>query len=228
MTRAALHLVVTVFDVRLLAAVDEVFTQFPVRIGRGSDNDVRLAARSVSRHHGVFTHQPGSLLQYTDLGSMDGTCVDGIKIEPREPVSLRDSNIIEISHYQLTFRLQRGRPRADRRITMPVPVSVVGPPAVSLWKTTLARSEAIQLVRAEHGPTDLLRRAAEVIELLAEMLVLFRRPGAGRPSMLRSSRAPDEITAYLLSPSGGERALRELRDMLTELFMAPAHTGAPS
>jgi len=87
---------------------------------------------------------------------------------------------------------------------------------------------ATQRVRAEHGPTDLLRRAAQVVELLAEMLVLFRRPTTSRPSMLWSSRAPDEITAYLLSPASGDRAMRELRDMLTDLFMAPAQTGVPS
>jgi len=227
MAREGLHLVITAFDIRQLRAVDEVFARFPVRIGRGSGNDVRLTARSVSRHHGVFTYQPGSMLQYTDLGSRHGTCVDGIRIEPMEPVSLRDCNIIEISHYQLTFRLQHGRPRADRPITAPLPV-LSGPPEVSLWKATLARSEAIRLVRAEHGPSDLLRRAAEVIELLAEMLVLFRRSTSSGRSMLWSSRAPDEITAYLLSPAGGERALRELRDMLTDLFMATAHIGAPS
>jgi hypothetical protein len=153
--------------------------------------------------------------------------VDGVRIEAGEPISLRDCNIVEISHYQLTFHLQHGRPRADRRITAPLPV-LAGPPGVSLWKATLARSEAIRLVRAEHGPSDLLRRAAEVIELLAEMLVLFRGSTSIGRSMLWSSKAPDEITAYLLSPAGGERALRELRDMLTELLMTPAHIGVPS
>jgi pSer/pThr/pTyr-binding forkhead associated (FHA) protein len=161
-----------------------------------------------------------------DLGSTHGTCVDGIKIEAMELVSLRDCNTIEIGPYQLTFHLQRGRPRADRRVTSPVAVPV-GPPAVSLWKTTLARSEAIRRVRSEHGPSDLLRRAAEVIELVAEMIVLFRRPATGSRSMLRSSKT-DEIAAYLLSPSGGEHALRELRDMLTELFIALATTGVTS
>lgn len=64
-------------------------------------------------------------------------------------------------------------------------------------------------------------RPRKVVELLAEMVVLFRLPTTDQRSILRSSRAPDEIAAYLLSPAGGERALRELRDVLTELFMRP-------
>jgi predicted component of type VI protein secretion system len=228
MARSALHLVVSVFDFRIGAAVEEVFTRFPVSVGRGSDNDLQLAAPSVSRRQGLFGHQAGSPLTYMDLGSANGTFVDGIQIEPMEPIPLRDSSVIAFGPYQLTFHLRHGRPREDRRATGPISVAPIGPAEVSLWKASLARSEAIRRIRAEHGPSDLLRRAAEVIELLAEMLVLFRPPATDQKSILRSSRAPDEIAAYLLSPAGGRHALRELRDVLTELFMVPQPTGAPT
>jgi predicted component of type VI protein secretion system len=227
MARADLHLVITVFDVRFLTAVEEVSTRFPVRVGRGSGNDVRLTAGTVSRDHGIFSLEPGSMLQYMDLGSTHGTYVDGIKIEPMELVSLRDSSTIEIGPYQLTFHLRHGPPRTDRRPTAPTALTV-GPPSVSLWKDTLAASEAMRRLRVEHTPTELLRHAAEVIELMAEVIVLFRRPPHDGATVLRSSRAPDQIVAHLLSPSGRHRSLRELRDVLTDLFMASAHTGAPS
>jgi hypothetical protein len=228
MAPPGIDLVITIFDVRLLTVVEEVLGAFPVRVGRGLGNEVHLPARSVSRNHGIFTYEPGSLLRYMDLGSTHGTSVDGIKIEPLELVSLRDSNTIEVGPYQLTFHLRRGRPVTDRRTTGPVSVAAAGPPTVSLWKASLAGSEAVQRVRAEHGPSELLRRAAEVIELVAEMIVLCRGEGRRRASPLRSATAPDEIVAYLLSPRDGDRALRELRDLLMDLFSAPPPTGVPA
>jgi hypothetical protein len=217
MARLDLHLVVTVFDSRKYSAVEEVFTKFPVSVGRAGGNNLRLDARSVSRQHGAFTYEPGSLLGYMDMDSRYGTHVDGVRIEPRTVVRLRDSTILSIGPYQLSFHLRRGCPRPQ--VTVPVTVPLLGPPEVSLWKESLARSEAIRRVRADHGPSDLLRRAAEVIEVLAESIVLFRRDIAMGRSFLRSTAAPDEVAAYLLSPANGERALRELRDVLTELFM---------
>jgi FHA domain len=226
MKRPPLHLVVAVCDLRALTTVEEVFTRFPVSVGRGGGNALRLDARAVSRHHGAFAHHQGAILQYMDLHSRNGTFIDGIQVEPDVLIPIRDSNVITINPYQLTFHLRHGRPRADRHVRTPIALAPVGPREVSLWKETLARSQAMRRVRGEHGPSDLLRRAAEVIELVAEVIVLFRRPKPGQRSVLRSSRAPDEIVAYLMSPAGGERSLRDLRDLLTELFTQPPPSGA--
>jgi hypothetical protein len=225
MARNPLQLVVTIHDRRTGSVMEKVLTRFPVSIGRGDANSIDLPAKTVSRHHGVFIHKDGSLLQYVDLGSRHGTAIEGILIEPTELVPLRDSDVITIAPYAITFHLRQGRPRPHRGVTAPISLTV-GPPAVTLWKETLAGSAAIRRLRAEHSPSDLLRRAAEALELIAEMIVLFRRPSAGEPSVLRSSRAPDQIVAHLLSPSTGVRALRELRDVLTELISNPLTPGA--
>jgi hypothetical protein len=228
MNRAGLHLVLTVCDQRTGDRVEKVFTHFPVRVGRGAGNDLRLKARSVSRQHGVFAHQRGALLQYMDLQSENGTFLDGIRIEPQILVRLRDSDVLLINPYRLTFYFRQGRPRPDRHVTEALPPLSAGPPSISLWKDTLARSEAVRLIRGRHSPSDLLRQAAEAIEVLAETIVLFRRPRPRDPSILRASKAPDEITAYLMSPSGGGQSLRELRDLLLEMFSQPPSSGARS
>ena len=219
------HLVVSVSDLRALTTVEEVFTRFPVSVGRGRGNALRLDARAVSRHHGAFAYHQGAILQYMDLHSRNGTFIDGIQVDPDVLIPIRDSNVITISPYQLTFHLRNGRPRADRHVTLPIALAPDGPRAVSLWKETLARGQAMLGVRREYGPSDLLRRAAEVIEVVAEVVVLFRRPKGGQLSVLRSSR-PDEIVAYLMSPASGERSLRDLRNLLTELFTHSPPSGA--
>jgi hypothetical protein len=221
MKRVSPYFVVALHDLRTLTTVEQTFTQFPVSIGRGGGNRLRLDARAVSRRHGVFAHREGSLVEYMDLGSKNGSFVDGIQIDANVPVPLRDSNVVTVNPFQITFHVLHGRPRADRRVTAPIELPPVGPPEVSLWKATLARSEAMRRVRSEHGPSDLLRRAAEVIELVAEMIVLFRPPRRSGGSVLRSSTAPDEIAAFLLSPASGARALHDLRDLLAELFTTP-------
>ena len=228
MKRIVLELVITVRDRRTDDQSERVFTRFPISVGRGIGNDLRLDVRTVSRQHGLFTRERGSLLQYMDLHSENGTFLDGVRIEPHVLVPLRDSNVLTLKPYQITFHLQHGRPRRDRHETAPLPLSQGGPPNVSLWKETLAQSKAMRLVRGQHSPTDLLCRSAEVIELLAEMIVLCRPPRSNDHSPLRSTKAPDELTAYLISPTSGQRALRELRDLLTEMFGEPPSFGAPS
>jgi transcriptional regulator with GAF, ATPase, and Fis domain len=51
-----------------------------VRIGSAPDNDVRLSDRSVSRHHALLEPGPSGLL-LRDLGSTNGTFVDGVRVK---------------------------------------------------------------------------------------------------------------------------------------------------
>jgi pSer/pThr/pTyr-binding forkhead associated (FHA) protein len=133
MKRASLHLVVAVYDLRTLTTVEQVFTRFPVSVGRGGGSALRLDARAVSRQHGAFALYRGSVLQYMDLHSKNGTFIDGIQVEPEALTPIRDSNIITINPYQLTFHLRHGRPRADRHVTTPIALAAVGPGEVRLF-----------------------------------------------------------------------------------------------
>jgi pSer/pThr/pTyr-binding forkhead associated (FHA) protein len=50
------------------------------RIGRGQDNDVVLLDDRASRHHGQVTMRQGTLV-YTDLGSTNGSWVNGAAVQ---------------------------------------------------------------------------------------------------------------------------------------------------
>jgi pSer/pThr/pTyr-binding forkhead associated (FHA) protein len=52
----------------------------PLTIGRSPDNVLVIEDRRVSRHHGRFQARRGTLV-YTDLGSTNGSRVNGIRVD---------------------------------------------------------------------------------------------------------------------------------------------------
>jgi len=52
----------------------------PLTVGRAADNDVVVASRQVSRHHGRFQNRHGALV-YADLASTNGTRVNGVRVD---------------------------------------------------------------------------------------------------------------------------------------------------
>ena len=52
----------------------------PLTIGRAQDNVLVLGDRRVSRHHGRLQARRGTLV-YTDLGSTNGSRVNGIRVD---------------------------------------------------------------------------------------------------------------------------------------------------
>ena len=215
--RPPLQLVVSVHDLRSRTTVEHVFSRFPVRVGRGTDSDIRLDATGVSRRHGMFRCRSGSLVRYVDLHSTNGSFVDGRRVEPAKPVSLRDSNAITIGPCQLTFYVRRAAPNDDD-LTSTLLQNPPGPPPISLGGDVLVVGDALGVVRSRYSTADLWTHALEVMEVLAEMIVLYRRPSPRTQSPLHAATAPDEIVAYLAAPEERRHRLRELRHVLTDLF----------
>jgi predicted component of type VI protein secretion system len=66
-----------------------------VTIGRGSDCEIALPERQVSRHHAQIERENGGYL-LRDLGSKNGTCVNGQEVRDR-PYCLKDGDEIQIA-----------------------------------------------------------------------------------------------------------------------------------
>lgn len=80
-----------------------VVMQIPVRtlrIGRALDNDLVLTDLMVSRHHSELRTTPGGRHEIADLGSHNGTYVNGVPVERQ---ILGPNDIVGIGH--ATFRL---------------------------------------------------------------------------------------------------------------------------
>jgi pSer/pThr/pTyr-binding forkhead associated (FHA) protein len=74
-----------------------------LRIGRGSENDLRLPDPKLSRNHVLISvAEEGYLLQ--DMGSRNGTFVNNNRVH--EPYLLRDGDAIRLGDVHLTFRLE--------------------------------------------------------------------------------------------------------------------------
>ena len=72
-----------------------VIDQPLVTIGRGSDCEIVLPERPVSRHHAQIERENGGYL-LRDLGSKNGTCVNGQEVRDR-PYCLKDGDEIQIA-----------------------------------------------------------------------------------------------------------------------------------
>jgi pSer/pThr/pTyr-binding forkhead associated (FHA) protein len=85
---------------REIAIVKEEFL-----FGRGSDCDLRLTSKSVSRHHCMIRFRAGEAT-LGDLGSANGTFVNGQRI--RSQVTLHDGDSIGLGDFSFTFTQSGG------------------------------------------------------------------------------------------------------------------------
>jgi len=78
-----------------------LFTGDGIRVGRAPEgNTVRLADRDVSRRHAHFLHSNGVVF-VEDLGSSNGTRVNGERVEGRRRI--REGDLIQIGEYDLAI-----------------------------------------------------------------------------------------------------------------------------
>jgi len=76
-----------------------------MRIGRRPDNDTVVADLGVSEHHAELRRTPAGRYSITDLGSHNGTYVNGTRVSQQE---ITEDDIIAIGH-AATFRLSAGQ-----------------------------------------------------------------------------------------------------------------------
>lgn len=79
-------------------------------IGRGGDSDIILDDTGVSRHHLELRSEEGGVVA-TDLGSTNGTFVDGERI--RTPVALHDRSLLTVGRTRMTVVLPAAPGAAD-------------------------------------------------------------------------------------------------------------------
>lgn len=90
-------------------------------VGRTADNDLVLVDSTVSGHHAVLTFAAGSL-SIEDLGSTNGTWIDGVRVEGQ--AALTDGADLRLGKAQFTVGLPTAAvaepPSADQTIAIPV------------------------------------------------------------------------------------------------------------
>lgn len=73
-----------------------------ITLGRSSKNDIVIKDKFVSKNHLIFLEDNDSYF-IEDLGSANGTFVNGVRIEPNNPVKLYDNDKIGVGFIQFIF-----------------------------------------------------------------------------------------------------------------------------
>ena len=105
-------------------------------IGRAEDADVQIPHPRVSRHHASLVPTPGGLM-FMDLGSANGSRVNGREIEPRVPVAVRAGDVLALAECEIRIGDAAGGtgPAAGGGATRIAPVA---PPATGPHATVMA------------------------------------------------------------------------------------------
>ena len=109
--------------------------------GRSTGANLRIDHPSISRQHFAIALINGKWT-LSDLGSRHGTMINGTKLEPRQPVSLRNGDRIGVIHWSL---------RVDLGDQMPEPTTIVHdvgvePSAVQVMKSAPVRSDSQRML----------------------------------------------------------------------------------
>ena len=75
-----------------------------IDIGRAADNDLVLASSLVSAHHLRLAVGPKASLTAMDLGSLNGTLVNGHPLSARSPSMMQFGDLLQVGEFQLSVR----------------------------------------------------------------------------------------------------------------------------
>ena len=161
-------------------------------IGRGADCDLRLRLSAVSRRHAVV-HWDGEEATITDLGSTNGTILNGEQLAPHRPYALQAGDRLELAGAGGRLEV-----RPSSRTTMAAVIPDAQAPEPGPAPTALPQPQANPYVgpRAFQRGERLYGREYEVAELLdliiAERIVLLYSPsGAGKTSLIQAALIPE-------------------------------------
>jgi len=206
-----------------------------LRIGRGPDNDLALQHRGVSRNH-VELHVTADGILVTDLGSVNGTFIDGERLLSHQPTRLELGQELRVGPFVLAPRrspsdqpdgamptpLER-EPRPPRRDTEWVPPPTVERrPSLPVPAPNAQRSRYLNYLPAIFSDNDFLGRYLLVFESIWEPMEqrqdhieMYLSPATCPGSFLPWLASWFDLT---VSPHWPERHVRELVQQAMDLY----------
>ena len=206
-----------------------------LRIGRGPDNDLALQHRGVSRNH-VELHVTADGILVTDLGSVNGTFIDGERLLSHQPTRLELGQELRVGPFVLAPRrspsdqpdgamptpLER-EPRPPRRdIALVPPPPVERRPSLPVPAPNAQLSRYLNYLPAIFSDNDFLGRYLLVFESIWEPMEqrqdhieMYLSPATCPASFLPWLASWFDLT---VSPHWPERHVRELVQQAMDLY----------
>jgi hypothetical protein len=146
-------LIVRIEDTETGTEAEHAFLRSPVRIGRSARNDLCLPQRFISAWHGLIDFDARAAT-YTDLGSTNGTLLNGAPVASRFAVPLEPGAEVTIGCLRFTFP-----PRAGGAAALaPTPLHAASAPSPPRRTTVHAPAAGPRL--APGGITAMMKRLA--------------------------------------------------------------------
>src|SRR5207244_10528858 len=120
----------------LAAWLDIGDRQFPLvgktfSLGRAKDNNVVFTSPKVSRRHALVHAQGGSEFSLVDLGSSNGTHLNGRRVI--QPIGLHHGDVIQLGEQSLIFRLETPRTLEEQLYVTEAKMTVRDVKEVTCW-----------------------------------------------------------------------------------------------
>ena len=167
-------------------------------IGRASDNHVVLDSADVSRHHARIDVRDG-VCRVVDLGSSNGTAVNGMPLKPRIPTNILANDLLQFGPFAFLLR-------EDLPPTPPATpeAEVSDSPVIEATISAAAAAVAKLIIRAPSGTTEHL--------LSSDTIMLGRHPvnDIVVPDAIvsgRHARLLRQPTGYMIEDAGSSNGL---------------------
>lgn len=174
-----------------------------VNIGRADSNDLVLNHPSVSRHHARLTVLPGDTTLLNDLGSLNGTFVNGQQIHEHR---LGDEDRANIGMYELKYEVAAEPP-------LHIETGATSAPDVTGLVSPEALSTALRVqIEAGVPPAQALQDRLRTLEKENKLLKLLLAVGKTLSSVLTPEEIMHRVMELVFQMENVERGFVMLSD----------------
>ncbi|MFN0094046.1 MAG: FHA domain-containing protein [Dehalococcoidia bacterium] len=149
--------------VRTTAGSQRLVVDGAVSIGRSPDSAVRVDDIDVSRRHGMLVVDSPASGVYTDLGSANGTKINGKDLDARVPARVQAGDTIALGSSLIT--LSGGSPQAAGTGGPRETVLAPSPPAARPGATMVAAAPAPQLEVTTSAGTQVVSLSSDLVRI---------------------------------------------------------------